>query len=90
MAQRWSRLLVLARDSAEPLNLNRARTLWANPELRQDFTALNLTRPESWPAHFRLGNQDLMRWSSRSRINSDDQLIGVQRTAEPRSARVNG
>jgi len=80
--------LVLARDSAEPLNLNRARTLWANPELRQDFTALNLARPESWPAHFRLGNQDLMRWSSRSRINSDDQLIGVQRTAAPRSARV--
>ena len=75
MAQRWSRLLVLARDSAEPLNLNRARTLWANPELRQDFTALNLARPESWPAHFRLGNQDLMRWSSRSRINSDDRTL---------------
>ena len=67
--------LVLARDSAEPLNLNRARSLWANPELQPDFAALHLTQPESWPAYFRLGNQDLMRFGNPSRVNSDDRTV---------------
>src|SRR5262249_17904564 len=48
--------LLLARTSQAPFGFDRARALWKRPELRQDFEALHLTRPEGWPAYFRLSH----------------------------------
>jgi spermidine synthase len=64
--------LVLARIDASPLRFDRSRALWSNGQLQQDFHALRLTRPESWPVYFRLGDREVREFVADAPINSDD------------------
>jgi spermidine synthase len=64
--------LVLARNSTEPFSFDRSRALWSNDLLRQDFQALHLTKPESWPVYFRLGNAEIALLTNRAASNTDD------------------
>ena len=64
--------LVLARDTNEPLSLDRARALWADGPLREDFEALHLSAPESWAAYFRLDHGEIQKLAAGAEINSDD------------------
>jgi spermidine synthase len=64
--------LLLARDSTAPLSFDRSRALWARPLLRQDFETLHLTRPEGWPAYFRLDAAEIREFASRGPVNTDD------------------
>ncbi|PYU05174.1 MAG: hypothetical protein DMG34_08900 [Acidobacteria bacterium] len=64
--------LVLARTTPEPLSFERSRALWKTAALRQDFEALHLTRPESWPSYFRLGRAAIHSFASRAPSNTDD------------------
>ena len=67
--------LVLARTTSEPLSFDRSRALWANKLLREDFEALHLTQPESWPAYFRLGRAAIRRLADRAPRNTDDRTL---------------
>ncbi len=67
--------LVLGRTSTEPLSFDRSRKLWSNELLRDDFAALHLTRPESWPAYFRLGKVEIQRLTAGAHRNTDDRTL---------------
>jgi len=64
--------LVLARTDTSPLTFDRARSLWSDIGLKQDFQSLRLTRPESWPAYFRLSDAVVRAFAADSPINTDD------------------
>ena len=64
--------LVLARDSTEPLSFDRSRSLWTNALLREDFAALNITQPESWPIYFRLDKTAIDKIAGGAPRNTDD------------------
>lgn len=64
--------LVLARQSREAFRLERARRLWQNGPLREDFQELKLERSESWPAFFRLNDREIRLLAARSPVNTDD------------------
>src|SRR6266446_1423909 len=67
--------LVLARTTPEPLSFERSRALWKTAALRQDFAALHLTRPESWPSYFRLGRSAIHSFAGRAPSNTDDRTL---------------
>jgi spermidine synthase len=67
--------LVLARTTPEPLSFERSRALWKTAALRQDFEALHLARPESWPSYFRLGRSAIHLFASRAASNTDNQTL---------------
>ncbi|HYL09640.1 MAG TPA: fused MFS/spermidine synthase, partial [Candidatus Acidoferrales bacterium] len=65
-------LLVLARTDTSPLRFDRARKLWANPGLHEDFISLSLFRPESISAYFLLDDAGARRLAAGSVLNTDD------------------
>jgi spermidine synthase len=67
--------LVLARTSAEPISFDRSRAMWSNDLLRQDFQALHLTGPESWPAYFRLHRAAIHSLTKSAAQNTDDRTL---------------
>jgi len=67
--------LVLARTISEPLSFDRSRALWNNALLREDFDALHLAQPESWPAYFRLDHSAIHTLSNHARKNTDDRTL---------------
>jgi len=64
--------LVLARTDASSLSFTRARSLWTNSQLHDDFRDLHLTSPESWPVYFRLNDQQVRSLAEGAPNNSDD------------------
>jgi len=64
--------LLLARSEPSSLTFDRSRTLWPNPQLLDDFRALRLSTPESWPVYFRLNDAQVRSLASGATINSDD------------------
>ncbi len=64
--------LLFARTQPGNLSFERARKLWAVPELQQDFQTLKLVAPESWPAYFRLGDSELRKLAEGAALNTDD------------------
>ena len=76
--------LVLARTTTEPLSFDRSRALWNKDLLREDFETLHLTRPESWPAYFRLDRSEIHLLLHRASSNTDDRtLLGVFGAQKP-------
>jgi spermidine synthase len=67
--------LVLARNSSAPFSFNRSRALWNNELLREDFSALRLAKPESWPVYFRLNNAAIHSLTSQAEANTDDRTL---------------
>ena len=65
-------LLVLARTATSPLRFDRARRLWSNAGLREDFDSLSLRRPESFAAYFLLNDASVRRLAAGSVLNTDD------------------
>ena len=84
--------LILARTESVPLDFSRARTLWSQPQLQEDFLTLRLSRPESWPAYFSLGDAEVRALAAGGNRNTDDRtlleyrapraMVGETRTAE--------
>ena len=64
--------LLLARTEKAAFNFKRARKLWGEPELYQDFQTLHLTAPESWPVYFRLNDTGLRAMAAGAQLNTDD------------------
>ncbi|HWT87354.1 MAG TPA: fused MFS/spermidine synthase [Candidatus Angelobacter sp.] len=64
--------LLLARTDKAAFSFERARKLWGEPELYQDFQTLHLTAPESWPVYFRLNDAQLRALSAGAQLNTDD------------------
>src|SRR6516165_6515165 len=67
--------LILARTESVPLDFSRTRTLWSNPQLREDFSTLRLTRPESWPVYFILSDAELRALAAGGNRNTDDRTL---------------
>lgn len=67
--------LVLARTQSVMLDFTRARLLWRDPLLHEDFEALHLTRPESWPVYFSLGNAEVRTLAAGAARNTDDRTL---------------
>ena len=67
-----SDLLVLARTDTSTLRFDRARQLWSNHGLREDFDSLSLYRPESLAAYFLLNDAGVRRLAAASVLNTDD------------------
>jgi len=44
--------LILARNQGGSLDFSRARALWSNARVKEDFSSLQITCPESWPYIF--------------------------------------
>jgi spermidine synthase len=84
--------LILARTESAPLDFSRARTLWSQPQLQEDFSTLRLSRPESWPAYFSLDDSEVRALAAGGDRNTDDRtlleyrapraMVGETRTAE--------
>src|SRR5579864_8715872 len=55
-----------------PLRFDRARRLWSNPALREDFDSLSLRRPEGFAAYFLLNDAGVRRLAVGSVLNTDD------------------
>jgi len=64
--------LLLARTDKTEFTFERARKLWGEPELYQDFQALHLTAPEAWPVYFRLNDGELRAMAADAQVNTDD------------------
>ena len=64
--------LLLARTDKAAFTFERARKLWGEPELYQDFQTLHLTAPESWPVYFRLNDTQLRTLAVGAQLNTDD------------------
>ena len=64
--------LLLARTEKTGFTFERARKLWGEPELYQDFQKLHLTAPESWPVYFRLNDTQLRAMAAGAQLNTDD------------------
>jgi spermidine synthase len=67
--------LLLARQSNEPLTFDRSRAMWSQPKLQQDFQALRLARPESWPAYYRLSDAEARAFAAGASANTDDRTL---------------
>ncbi len=84
--------LILARTESGPLDFSRARILWSQPQLQEDFSTLRLTRPESWPVYFSLSDAEVRALSAGGNRNTDDRtlleyrapraMVGETRTGE--------
>jgi len=64
--------LLLARTDKAVFAFERARKLWGEPELYQDFQTLHLKAPESWPVYFRLNDTQLRTMAAGAQLNTDD------------------
>jgi len=67
--------LVLARTESVALDFSRARTLWSSPQVREDFSTLQLGRPESWPVYFRLSDPEVRALAAGGERNTDDRTL---------------
>jgi len=84
--------LILARTESGSLDFSRARAIWSIPPLQEDFSTLRLTRPESWPVYFSLGDAEVRNLAADGNRNTDDRtlleyhapraMVGKTRTAE--------
>jgi spermidine synthase len=64
--------LLFARTDKAKFTFERARKLWGEPELYQDFHTLRLTAPEAWPVYFRLNDGELRTMASGAQFDTDD------------------
>lgn len=67
--------LLLARTDLRPLDFDRSRALWGNTWLREDFDALGLSRPESWPVYFSLSDSEVRLLAQGGMHNTDDRTV---------------
>jgi tetratricopeptide (TPR) repeat protein len=49
--------------------------MWSNDSLRQDFQTLHLTRPEGWPAYFRMDSAAVHSLANSAPRNTDDRTL---------------
>jgi spermidine synthase len=67
--------LIVARTESAPLDFVRARALWSDPLLREDFSTLRLARPESWPVYFSLSDAEVRALAAGGDRNTDDRTL---------------
>lgn len=64
--------LLLAGTDSAPLSFNRSRLLWRNTSLQEDFHALHLAQPESWPVYFRLSDREVRQFAQGAPPDTDN------------------
>jgi len=67
--------LILARTDSGPLDFSRARKLWSSSQVQDDFSALRLTRPESWSVYFSLSDSEVRALAEGGDRNTDDRTL---------------
>ncbi len=65
-------LVLMARTESAPVELERLRRLWSNPELHVDYRELGLRQPEGLLGYFLLDDADLRRAAAGAARNTDD------------------
>jgi tetratricopeptide (TPR) repeat protein len=68
-------LLLLGRAGLSPLRFDHIRSLWQNAGLRQDFTSMDIHRPEGLAAYFLLDDLSVRRLARGSVLNTDDRTL---------------
>ncbi len=83
-----SDLILVAPTPAPPVILDRMRTLWSNPVLRNDFEWMGMERPEGLFGFYLLGDRALRNFAANGRVDTDDRT-SLEYSA-PRSLLVRG
>ena len=68
-------LLLLARLDVSPIRFDHLQSLWGNAALREDFTFLDVQRPEGLVGYFLLADAAVRRLGGEGPLNTDDRTL---------------